>query len=1581
MFRFRTLCKRAAGVFALAMTLVHLPHVQAATSAEAGGVHSESAERQISHIPLFPPASDPTRQGFVRVINHGETTHEVDIHAIDDEGTFHGPVFLEVASGHSSHFNSNDLENGNPEKGLNGRMGRAEGTRRLEVGGGPGIEVLGYIRTEDGFLTPMHDQAPREAGIYRVPVFNPASNRNQRSALRLINPVSVEVDITIEGIDDEGRSPGTRVGLSLPSAGARTLSARQLEEGDMRLSGSLGDGSGKWRLNITADQPILVVNTLESPTGHLTNLSTVPDLTRPPGATLRDTRISGRRVIFSVADQVRALEAADVDGDGDSDVVVAVNYYEGDRIVWFENLGDGAFSSERAAVPDIDRLALMTVSDLDQDGDPDLVYTTDRHSDNHIAWSENLGGGSFSDERVITVEAEGFWDPVTAADIDGDGDNDIVAALFPGGRTLWYENAGDSTWTQHRIAEIAQSEGSLQAEDIDGDGDPDIVLAASNGSSDLDVVWLENLGGGKFSPQRTIAEGVTRLDKYLVADLDGDGDGDIVMVSSIPDELRWVENLGGGRFSERRLIAGDARGATSVDAADFDGDGDLDLLSFRNIDYSIVWYRNLGGGAFSEERLIATRAGNPVRLETTDIDADGDLDVLVAEGTSVGPETIAWYENLESAVGSVRARIVPGVAQFWVTWTVSGTPPDGAGYRFRVTAVSEDGRHRRECTATFSLGCTVTGLRAGHRYGVTVAVEGGAFHTATLTAAPLEDAAVATEFSEPLAISTGGDTRGPATLLAADLDGDGDPDLVDDGRRADPRPVAWRENLGGGSFSERRTVSGGLVDAVAAADLDGDGDVDLLSAAFGGEALSFHENTGGGTFAAAQSIDTDPEAARSVRTGDMDGDGDPDVIATVDVDRRETELRWYEYLGAGSFGPANRVAAAPDLIQDVHPADIDGDGDIDLLGAYSRYGNTQFYRMEWFENLGAGAFVGPHLIRTEDRDQSTLHPADLDGDDYVDILAVGTWQGEISWYENRRGGRFSGQRLIDEKSRYWGFDAADMDGDGDVDVVYSSRLRNTIAWRENLGAGVFSSERVIGVDFRGDWSVIVADLDADGNPDVLATFWDRGETYWFRNLGTTQAPAEAPANVRVVAGVGLLWVTWDALPGLGDSVRAQARYLVTARAPDGSVAGTCIAVEVIGCTVTGLTPGTTYAVSVRGENELGEGPESQAVSAAAAADTSRPGTRFSGPHVITTEAVEVLDVHAADLDGDRDLDALSASYRDDTVAWYENAGTGFLPARNVITMDADAPTDVRTGDLDGDGDEDVLSWSLDDRKVAWYENLGGGLFASQNVIAMDIASFGSLDVVDLDGDGDKDVVIGGPGKNGLDWYENLGGAIFDGPRIVSESDANPGAIASPADLDGDGDPDLLTTTVPTSGIGWHENLGGGLFSAVRLIARDLQFTASLAAADIDGDGDPDIVHGSGWDNTVAWFENRSGGSFYGRRIVATDIEHISSVTSADLDADGDMDIVVVSYDDDRVAWFENLDRGRFSGTRVVTMAADGATAAVAADLDNDGDADILSASARDNTVAWYENLGSTGETENSSMPGVATTDSVAGSNR
>ena len=232
-----------------------------------------SRSREVAYLLA---AGDERRQGLVRVINHSAEPGEVSIEAFDEEGTAYSPLTMPIAANGTLHFTSEDLERGNAGAGLSGGVGTGQGGWRLALDSDRDIEVLSYIRTADGFLTAMHDVAPEDQdGIYRVAIFNPGSDTDQVSVLRLVNAAEDAAAVTIRGIDEDGMSPGSGVQVSVPAGQARSFSAADLEAGT-GVTGALGDGAGKWQLVVSSNTAIRVMNLLESPGGYLSNLSTVP---------------------------------------------------------------------------------------------------------------------------------------------------------------------------------------------------------------------------------------------------------------------------------------------------------------------------------------------------------------------------------------------------------------------------------------------------------------------------------------------------------------------------------------------------------------------------------------------------------------------------------------------------------------------------------------------------------------------------------------------------------------------------------------------------------------------------------------------------------------------------------------------------------------------------------------------------------------------------------------------------------------------------------------------------------------------------------------------------------------------------------------------------------------------------------------------------------------------------------------------------------------------------------------------------------------------------------------------------------
>ncbi len=695
----------------------------------------------------------------------------------------------------------------------------------------------------------------------------------------------------------------------------------------------------------------------------------------------------------------------------------------------------------------------------------------------------------------------------------------------------------------------------------------------------------------------------------------------------------------------------------------------------------------------------------------------------------------------------------------------------------------------------------------------------------------------------------------PSAVFAADLDGDGDRDVISASVNDDK--IAWYPNEdGAGTFGGQRIIStaAGSPRSVFAADLDGDDDVDVLFAARG--EIAWYENTDGvGTFGSKLVISTAVSDGRDVLAADLDGDGDLDVLsASLD----DNKIAWYENVdGAGTFGGQRVITTAADHARSVFAADLDGDGDLDVLSA-ARGDNT----IAWYENKeGQGTFGDLRLITAAAVGAVSVAAADLDGDGDIDVLSASYGDDTIAWYENTDGdGTFGAQQVIStaaDRATY--VFAADFDGDGDIDVLSASGNDDKIAWYENVdGDGTFGVQRVISTTAGAAECAIAADLDGDGDLDVLSASWSDDKIAWYENTDGTGA--------------------------------------------------------------------------------------------------------FSSERVLTPGASSTQSVFAADLDGDGDPDVLSASRADGKIAWYGNVdGAGTFGVQQTITTAAAHAYCVFAADLDGDGDVDVLSASADDDKIAWYGNLdGAGTFGGQRIITTAANSAIFVFGADLDGDGDVDVLSASFEDDKIAWYENTDGAgTFGGQRVITTlADSAQSVFA--ADLDGDGDLDVLSASAADDKIAWYENVdGAGTFGGQQIITTLADGAKSVVAADLDGDGDLDVLSGSSVDDEITWYDNTDGdGTFGGKQVITTQAHSVRSIFAVDLDDDGDVDVLSASWGDYRIAWYENTDGdGGFGDQQVISTSAYGPRSVFAIDLDGDGDVDVLSASSDDDKVAWYENLG------------------------
>ena len=711
------------------------------------------------------------------------------------------------------------------------------------------------------------------------------------------------------------------------------------------------------------------------------------------------------------------------------------------------------------------------------------------------------------------------------------------------------------------------------------------------------------------------------------------------------------------------------------------------------------------------------------------------------------------------------------------------------------------------------------------------------------------------QFGEQRTVSI--EAMGANFARAGDLDGDGDIDLVSASPN-DSKIALYRNADGFGTFNGEEIISfeADRVNSIHLADLDGDGDLDVLSASRDDNAIGWHANLGNGTFENRRVISTELFVAMSVFTGDIDGDGDLDVVS---ASRDDDKIAWYEHLdGNGTFGPQQVINTASLRAQAVYVADLDSDGDLDILSA-----SELDDKIAWYENLdGAGMFSEQIVISVKANSAHDVLAADIDGDGDYDVVSASAADDKIAWYRNLDGnGTFSDELILSTTADFaHAVSVADIDLDGDLDVLSASINDSKLAWYPNTdGAGSFGAERVISTNNSGATSIVAANLDGDGDLDIVASSMFDNRIAWYESF----------------AGRG----------------RVQFGFQN----------------DVASGTAESYWPRSVHAADLDGDGDLD-------VLSASFNDNKiawyeNVSGNFQTQRVISLAADGAQDVQAADIDGDGDLDVISASGDDNSIKWYENFdGRGGFDVLREVSTGANNAYAVYAADIDGDGDLDLVSASFDDDTIAWYENLDGtGEFGPLLLISK--AAKGATDViaVDVDNDGDIDVVSASSFDDKIAWYRNEDGLGGFSEQLVITDDANLATSLHMADIDGDGDLDALSASGGDDKIAWYENLDGlGTFSQDKVISLEAERAFSVYAADLDVDGDLDVISASRDDNKIAWYENLDGDRFGAQQIISASVMGARSVYAADLDSDGDPDVLSASQDDNRVAWYENL---------------------------------------------------------------------------
>ncbi|TLU82425.1 MAG: hypothetical protein FDX21_07935 [Chlorobium sp.] len=323
------------------------------------------------------------------------------------------------------------------------------------------------------------------------------------------------------------------------------------------------------------------------------------------------------KVDYATGTHSLSVTSADVNGDGNSDLIVA--NADSNSVSVLTNKGDGTFAGKVDYGTGSYPLS-VTSADVNGDGKADLVVVN--WSSRSVSVLTNKGDGTFATK----VDYSTSYIPsfVTTAEVNGDGKADLIVANVGGNSVSMFQNNGDGTFAGKVDYGTGSYPQSVTTADVNGDGKTDLIVANSGSYS---VSVLTNKGDGTFTTKVDYATGSYPY-SVTSTDVNGDEKADLIVANREGNSVSVLTNNGDGTFAAKVDYATGSY-PYSVTSVDVNGDGKADLIVANSSSNSVSVLKNNGDGTFATKVDYAT-GDSPLSVSSSDVNSDGKADLIVA---------------------------------------------------------------------------------------------------------------------------------------------------------------------------------------------------------------------------------------------------------------------------------------------------------------------------------------------------------------------------------------------------------------------------------------------------------------------------------------------------------------------------------------------------------------------------------------------------------------------------------------------------------------------------------------------------------------------------------------------------------------------------------------------------------------------------------------------------------------------------------------------------------------------------------------------------------------------------------------